>query len=189
MLTIPFGHRACEDAADTLHPATYVKSLMVKRHRQHRALHTGRREPPIPSHIVRQKTWGSGAKSTVQEREQQCQQKSQAFCFHDRDCSASQDRVKPVCLIRSYRSILGMALFVKQIRVGGMMHSMRRPNLGTSSRLTPLRWMLAVWSVAVLLGRLQGAETRAEPWLQPYTGSTRSDIDAATLDGQVLCGY
>ncbi len=29
----------------------------------------------------------------------------------------------------------------------------------------------------------------AEPWLQPYTGPTRNDIDATTLDGKVLCGY
>ncbi len=28
-----------------------------------------------------------------------------------------------------------------------------------------------------------------EPWLEPYTGPTRSDIDATTLDGKVLCGY
>ena len=28
-----------------------------------------------------------------------------------------------------------------------------------------------------------------EPWLQPYTGPTRTDIDATTLDGKVLCGY
>ena len=28
-----------------------------------------------------------------------------------------------------------------------------------------------------------------EPWLRPYTGPTRSDIDATTLDGKVLCGY
>jgi len=28
-----------------------------------------------------------------------------------------------------------------------------------------------------------------EPWLKPYTGPSRSDIDAATLDGKVLCGY
>ena len=28
-----------------------------------------------------------------------------------------------------------------------------------------------------------------EPWLQPYSGPTRSDIDATTLDGKVLCGY
>ncbi len=31
--------------------------------------------------------------------------------------------------------------------------------------------------------------TRTDPWLQPYTGPTRNDIDATTLDGKVLCGY
>lgn len=29
----------------------------------------------------------------------------------------------------------------------------------------------------------------AEPWLTLYQGPTRTDIDAATLDGKVLCGY
>jgi hypothetical protein len=29
----------------------------------------------------------------------------------------------------------------------------------------------------------------SEPWLAPYTGPTRTDIDATTLDGKVLCGY
>lgn len=28
-----------------------------------------------------------------------------------------------------------------------------------------------------------------EPWLKPYDGPTRNDIDATTLDGKVLCGY
>jgi hypothetical protein len=28
-----------------------------------------------------------------------------------------------------------------------------------------------------------------EPWLQPYSGPSRSDIDATTIDGKVLCGY
>src|SRR5258706_5388730 len=28
-----------------------------------------------------------------------------------------------------------------------------------------------------------------DPWLQPYTGPTRTDVDATTLDGKVLCGY
>ena len=28
-----------------------------------------------------------------------------------------------------------------------------------------------------------------EPWLRPYAGPTRTDIDATTLDGKVLCGY
>ena len=29
----------------------------------------------------------------------------------------------------------------------------------------------------------------SEPWLRPYTGPTRTDVDATTLDGKVLCGY
>ena len=28
-----------------------------------------------------------------------------------------------------------------------------------------------------------------DPWAQPFTGPSRSDIDATTLDGKVLCGY
>jgi hypothetical protein len=28
-----------------------------------------------------------------------------------------------------------------------------------------------------------------EPWLQPYTGPSRADVDATTLDGKMLCGY
>src|SRR3954453_15972693 len=35
----------------------------------------------------------------------------------------------------------------------------------------------------------QAAEGASEPWLLPYTGPTRTDIDATTLDGKVLCGY
>src|SRR5271170_2303381 len=34
------------------------------------------------------------------------------------------------------------------------------------------------------------AETNSDqPWLTPYTGPGRTDIDATTLDGKVLCGY
>lgn len=36
------------------------------------------------------------------------------------------------------------------------------------------------------------AEAKAggdEPWLRPYEGPTRMEIDATTLDGKVLCGY
>jgi len=32
-------------------------------------------------------------------------------------------------------------------------------------------------------------EVAGEPWLRPYTGPTRADVDATTLDGKVLCGY
>lgn len=28
-----------------------------------------------------------------------------------------------------------------------------------------------------------------QPWLKPYDGPTRTDVDATTLDGKVLCGY
>src|SRR3954451_17466283 len=35
----------------------------------------------------------------------------------------------------------------------------------------------------------QAAEGASEPWLLPYSGPTRSDVDATTLDGKVLCGY
>jgi hypothetical protein len=28
-----------------------------------------------------------------------------------------------------------------------------------------------------------------EPWLRPYSGPSRADIDATSLDGKVLCGY
>jgi hypothetical protein len=44
----------------------------------------------------------------------------------------------------------------------------------------------------LLTGGLRAAETGAEsaaPWLRPYEGPTRTDIDATTLDGKVLCGY
>ncbi len=38
-------------------------------------------------------------------------------------------------------------------------------------------------------GTLQAAVPDDEPWLAPYTGPSRSDIDATTLDGKVLSGY
>jgi hypothetical protein len=41
---------------------------------------------------------------------------------------------------------------------------------------------------AILILALTAA-AHAQPWLGPYVGPTRSDIDATTLDGKVLCGY
>jgi hypothetical protein len=43
----------------------------------------------------------------------------------------------------------------------------------------------------LLAGAARAAETPAgeEPWLGPYQGPERSDVDATTLDGKVLCGY
>ncbi len=56
--------------------------------------------------------------------------------------------------------------------------------------------MLLVLSLALLIlpaGVSYPAETPPgeddEPWLRPYTGPTRTDIDATTLDGKCLCGY
>src|SRR5579862_246249 len=37
--------------------------------------------------------------------------------------------------------------------------------------------------------RAADASNNDEPWLKPYEGPTRNDIDATTLDGKVLCGY
>lgn len=42
--------------------------------------------------------------------------------------------------------------------------------------------------VMALAGGARGAEGD-EPWLRPYEGPTRADVDATTLDGKVLCGY
>jgi hypothetical protein len=36
---------------------------------------------------------------------------------------------------------------------------------------------------------IPAAVAQTQPWLAPYTGPSRSDIDATTLDGKVLCGY
>ena len=48
-------------------------------------------------------------------------------------------------------------------------------------------------SVLVLAAGSLAAQTPKvdpdQPWLRPYTGPTRADIDATTLDGKVLCGY
>jgi hypothetical protein len=56
------------------------------------------------------------------------------------------------------------------------------------------RFPASIAATLVLLGLLasRAAASQApddEPWLQPYTGPSRSDIDATTLDGKVLCGY
>ena len=44
-----------------------------------------------------------------------------------------------------------------------------------------------------MTGALRAAQTpdaeAEQPWLKPYDGPTRTDVDATTLDGKVLCGY
>jgi hypothetical protein len=57
-----------------------------------------------------------------------------------------------------------------------------------------LRTSLRLIAILLTLKMLQtagagAAEVADEPWLGPYTGPTRSDVDASTLDGKVLCGY
>lgn len=47
-----------------------------------------------------------------------------------------------------------------------------------------LAWLALATSPA-----LATAPPADEPWLEPYHGPSRSDIDATTLDGKVLCGY
>jgi hypothetical protein len=51
--------------------------------------------------------------------------------------------------------------------------------------------LLAILSLASSVARAGQTPSAGsdEPWLRPYTGPTRADIDATTLDGKVLCGY
>jgi hypothetical protein len=46
--------------------------------------------------------------------------------------------------------------------------------------------LLAAASMNCAIAR---GEEPSEPWLVPYAGPSRTDIDATTLDGKVLCGY
>ena len=56
------------------------------------------------------------------------------------------------------------------------------------------RSLTSIATTLALLGLLANRAPAAqapddEPWLHPYTGPSRSDVDATTLDGKVLCGY
>jgi hypothetical protein len=45
-------------------------------------------------------------------------------------------------------------------------------------------------ALGLLTSRTPAAEAPDdEPWLHAYTGPSRADVDATTLDGKVLCGY
>ena len=58
------------------------------------------------------------------------------------------------------------------------------------AKIVPLlRTMLVAGSACFSMAAAPGPELPDKPWLLPYTGPTRSDIDATTLDGKVLCGY
>jgi hypothetical protein len=58
-------------------------------------------------------------------------------------------------------------------------------------RALPIPIVKAILLIAFLfLGRSPAAEPPDdEPWLRPYAGPDRADIEATTLDGKVLCGY
>jgi len=51
-----------------------------------------------------------------------------------------------------------------------------------SSPLVILSVRLLDWPPPVLL------EKNAQPWLEPYKGPSRSDVDASSLQGKVVCG-
>jgi hypothetical protein len=50
------------------------------------------------------------------------------------------------------------------------------------------RDFLTLLAAGVLAAESRGA-AEDDPWLKPYAGPTRTDVDATTLDGKVLCGY
>ncbi len=51
------------------------------------------------------------------------------------------------------------------------------------------KWLVTILALLTLLTTSAVAADDDEPWIHPYTGPTRSDVDATTLDGKVLCGY
>lgn len=78
--------------------------------------------------------------------------------------------------------------------LAAMQHKFNRSWVNRSS-ITTIARIAGNCPFSLLLlfaGRLHAAETGGasdEPWLRPYDGPTRTDIDATTLDGKVLCGY
>src|SRR4051812_5935554 len=54
-------------------------------------------------------------------------------------------------------------------------------------------WVRVLAAAALLVVPARAADPpgggAAQPWLRPYAGPTRADVDATTLDGKVLCGY
>src|SRR5260370_428894 len=66
-----------------------------------------------------------------------------------------------------------------------MQRGRMRIRLGSIATLLALLMLLAT---GVLAAGTPGAEAN-DPWLRPYTGPTRTDVDSATLNGKVLCGY
>ena len=52
----------------------------------------------------------------------------------------------------------------------------------------PMLSFLMLLAAGVVAAGTPGAEGN-DPWLRPYSGPARADVDATTLDGKVLCGY
>lgn len=83
----------------------------------------------------------------------------------------------------------------KPSKVTGSMQPSFRQNRVSSPGKTTVAHALATFGLALFLSLPQGlcaaenASAADEPWLQPYVGPSRADIDATTLDGKVLCGY
>ena len=48
--------------------------------------------------------------------------------------------------------------------------------------------LIALFALALAM-RNTAARAQDQPWVRPYHGSDRGDIDATTIDGKVLCGY
>src|SRR5512143_1577864 len=84
----------------------------------------------------------------------------------------------------------------ESIRVVSIMqHIIRRSPLKRSNAAA-IALVVATFQLVHLLlltGGVHAAETAGgesdKPWLRPYSGPTRTNIDATTLDGKVLCGY
>jgi hypothetical protein len=57
-----------------------------------------------------------------------------------------------------------------------------------SGRMVRLGAILAA-AISFALMAIPARAADDQPWLQPYTGPTRTDVDATTIGGKVLCGY
>src|SRR5258708_12417320 len=57
------------------------------------------------------------------------------------------------------------------------------------SRTCTIRSLMAACAYIAFTAVAADSESSTEPWLKTYEGPTRTDIDATTLDGKVLCGY
>ena len=83
-------------------------------------------------------------------------------------------------MLRSGRPRPGMRIHLKMLMKGNSLN-------------VTMIVVLLVGLAALGAGGVRAAENSDnesdEPWLQPYRGPTRTDVDATTLDGKVLCGY